>query len=62
MQRKNAQGSVFSLSQTDKERIIQLEQYLEEAIDILSAKARPGDECLLGAWIDEAIGILHNGH
>lgn len=43
-------------------RVKILERYLEEAIDIISAKARPGDGCLMNAWIDEAVAILeHEG-
>lgn len=39
-------------------RVAVLERLLSEAIDIIAAKARPGDECLLGAWIDEAMEVL----
>ena len=41
-------------------RVEVLERLLDEAINIISAKARPGDECLLGGWLDEAIAILNS--
>jgi hypothetical protein len=41
-------------------RVKLLERYLEEAIDIIAAKARPSDGCLMNAWIDEAMAVLNH--
>lgn len=41
-------------------RVQVLERLLDEAINIIAAKARPSDGCTLGMWLDEAILVLAN--
>lgn len=41
-------------------RVKVLERYLDEAISIIAAKARPSDGCLMNAWIEEAIAVLED--
>lgn len=41
-----------------EDRCQKLESLLEDALQVLIAKARPGDECLMGALIDEIIEVL----
>lgn len=39
-------------------RVRVLENLLRDALAVLQAKARPGDECLMGSLIDEIEGVL----
>lgn len=41
-------------------RVKLLERYLEEAINILQAKVRANEACVMGAWIEEASAVLNH--